>query len=530
MIDQLSGGSLLSRAKHLVARWPWTASILLASGAILLRAALLPLLPHPVPLSHDEASHAFQAEIFADGRLAFPTHPLWRFFQVEHVISHPVWMSKYFGGQALFLAAGVLLGNVHWGVVLSFALFVIAAHWLLRQIAPPQWALIGALAVFVIFNVGHYWLETMWGGFVAAAGGCFTLGALLSRPSSTSRARWFLPLGAVLLCTTRPFEGLVFVILSSSLFLIRTREKLAAQVAPWVAPFGVATLLSTVVVLGYGWLTLGRPLRLPYLEHERQYATASPFWFLSERTQSYDDPVIASFHQHWEGANLQRLVSMPVVRRIPFLMLRYAKSSVFDVFGWSFPPLLLTLLYWKNRRIRRLAILWILMAIPLSLQVWMFPHYTAPVTSALLALGVCVARAVHADARRNPLRLQIATIGLLFIVFVPGLIQDVYAVARHVRAPASSARQRVIDALQATGSRSAIFVRYTRLDWHAAYDDWVRNSPRVDDQPIIWARDRAGENEELIRYYPGRKFWLLNPDENPLQLQPYFGGAPLLIP
>lgn len=105
----------------------------------------------------------------ASGRLTNPPHPLPQFFESMHVLSRPTYASKYQPGQALFLALGqVLFGHPFYGVVISVGLLVAAICWMLQAWVPPGWALAGGLYSLLTFFCGHYWMESYWGGAVAA--------------------------------------------------------------------------------------------------------------------------------------------------------------------------------------------------------------------------------------------------------------------------------------------------------------------------------------------------------------------------
>ena len=507
-----------------LARRRWRAVLSVGLLPLALRALLLPVMPAPVPQIHDEFSYILAADTFAHGRLTNPPHPMADYFESMHTLMRPTYASIYPMAQGMFLAAGWKLFGHPWaGVWISVGLMAGAICWMLQGWLPPEWALFGAVLAAVRLGVFSYWMNSYWGGAVAALGGALVLGAVprLIRASYRTKRVWvgiWLGIGLAILANSRPFEGLMFA--------------LALVAAGYWRALRGPVLWSALLILaavGAGMLyyfqrVTGDPLKMPYVLY-RETRAAAPVFIIGQ--PPHTEPVfryqVLRDFSAWELEMYGRARSKPLTSIVDGLETYWR-----FFYGWLFTiPLLFLYGLWKDRDVRRLALAAALFfCAGLSLQWLHSPHYAAPGTGLfflLLTLGLEGLRGWKVGAKLCGLWI---VRGLL-----PATILILVANSLHSAAGAGSrwlpigeyqepARATMLRQLEASGGRDLAIVRY--LPGHNVHDEWVYNEADIDAAPVVWARDMGDEgNRELLRYFENRTVWLAEPDQHPPRITPY---------
>jgi hypothetical protein len=372
-----------------------------AIGAItiLVRLALLAWLPVPQPKVHDEFSYLLAADTFAHGRLANPPHPLWIFFDTFHVLQHPTYASMYPPAQGMALAIGRLFGQPWIGVLLSVAAMCMAFTWMFQGWMPPDWALLGGVLIWARFGIFSYWMNSYWGGAVAATGAALVLGALprIWDHRHTHDAIIF-GLGAGILAISRPVEGATFFIpLGAALLWWALRMDAAARVAAMkriVLPVAAILVCAVGFVAFYNWRVTGSPVVFPHFIEQQEITTAIFLWQHDEPPISYANPQFNDFYHNFLPGLYQPSWPAAVGQW-------WYKSTDF----WEFflgPALSLPFLAlpWLLREPRnRLLIAQVaLSALGLWIVVYYHAHYAAPLMAAVFVLlmrGMRVLRRVR---------------------------------------------------------------------------------------------------------------------------------------
>jgi len=499
------------------ARHRGLACLTVAFVALGMRAALLPVLPLPTtPFIQDEFSYVLGGETFAMGRLANPPHPMWRFFETQWVNMHPAYVSKYPPGQAAFLALGIrLFGHPWFGVWLSMGLLCAALCWMLQGWMPPKYSLIGGVLAAMQLGVTGYWINGYWGGAVAGIGGALATGALprlARRPTlgAAVAAAAALPI----LANSRPFEGLIFIVLWGIALLwwarrCRTRLFRAAVVVPLAA----GTVLTLGFTAYYNWRTTGDPRLMPYVRSSREYHMSPPLWILpaASRPTVFRDSSLERLWQWDHDIHVK-------VQQNPFRALGTMGHGVFITFvdgaGLALTPFFVGgLLLISSFRVRMAAVLLVTFVCLLMSEQFVQSHYMAPGLGLLvlvLMFGLQLFRTMK--VRRLEIGLPVVAGILLFSVSLclAYTLKEIVD-TRHAPLTPLRFRARVLEQLSAKPGRHLVMVRYAPD--HDFLIEHVYNGPDIDAQRVVWALDRgAAEDRALFAYYPDRMVWLYQPD------------------
>ena len=497
-------------------------------AALAFRAAILPVLPVPLPFIQDEFSYLLAADTFAHGRLTNPTPPMWEHFEAIHVISQPTYASKYPVMQGLILAAGKVIGGHPFvGVWLSVGIMCAAICWMLQAWLPPQWALLGGLLAVMRIAAFSYWSNSYWGGAAAAIGGALVLGAL-PRIMRRQRVRdsIVMALGLGILANSRPFEGLMLALPVGVALLIWIFRKRRGQ----FRPFAFRIVLPIVVVLAvvgagmgyYFWRVTGSPVQMPYQVNQHQYPVAP--YFIWQRSS----PAPTFRHKILEGYYLGAVQRHYLQMRTPLGFLQETALRVLKIWAFYLAPALTIPLFtlpWivRDRRIRWLIIIGAI-SFAGSLAATFFDlHYIAALTCMILAIvltGIRHLRVWRWEGRPVGLFLARATV-LVCVLVVPVQLVTLTMRARSDAPRLGAQRAAIVSELSSQPGRQLAIVRY-RPDHPPLGNEWVNNDADLEHAKVIWARDMGPkENQELTRHYRDRQVWLVEPDETPPKLSPY---------
>jgi len=524
-----------------LARRRWLAVISVGLSVLLLRLAILPLFPVPLPFCSDDFSFLLAGDTFAHGRLTNPTPAMWTHFETIHVTMNPTYQSMYFPGHGLILAASkVVLGNSWIGLLIVSALMCAALCWMLQAWLPAGWALLGGMIAVLRLGVFSYWTNTYHaGGSLAALGGALILGAL-PRLMRTARLRYamLMGIGVAILVLTRPYEGVLLclpvgVVLGNWIWKGKNRPRVAARtrLAAATLVFGIAA----VAWMGYyDFRAFGNPLTPPYTIDRNTYAIAPYYvWQHARPEPKYRYAEMRAFYHEGELKFYNHIHSVKgfvpyTLEKVGFVILFYAGFALL-------PPLLMVRRIFLDRRIRFLVVCVLVLAGGMVIEIYLLPHYVAPFTAAFYAIGLQAMRHMRFwKPEGRPMGLALLRLTVVVCALMAGI--RVVASPLHFgpnEFPPSDWNESWFGPEHFGTERAQIEARLSQLPGgqlaivryspdHNPGDEWVYNRADIDGSKVVWAQDAdAADNLELIRYYQNRKVWLVEPDLTPARVSPY---------
>jgi hypothetical protein len=502
-------------------------------AVVVIRVGLLPWVPVPVPVGHDEFSYLLGADTFAHGRLTNPASPMWVHFESFSVNMRPTYQSMYPPGQGLALALGQKLTGVPWvGVVLSVALMCSAIYWMLLGWLPAPWAWLGGVFAVLRFGIFSYWINSYWGGAVAALGGALVLGALPRlRTGLRTRTAIVFACGLLILAISRPLEGLLFslpTILTVAVIAYRSGRVHWRPTVRSLLP-AVALLVATCGwILYYNWRGTGKPLLMPYVVNFNTYHISKPFlWQKPNPIPTYRHQVMRTFYVFHE---------LPMVLQVKYegagLLTRFKANVYYAFFLWPFMLMIAPALYamWRNG-LRPVLMSVALLAADLFAQIWPpHSHYAAPATGAIILMALVSLRHFrnsHPSFGFWASRAVVILMGAWMLSPIAECLREPFMIPPVsgqdlAWMPADIQRERIKSDLKARGGKHLVIVHHP---WHYIPSiDWVYNEADLDHAPVIWARDMGYlKNKELLEYYPDRQVWYVDRGDMMGQIWPMTG-------
>jgi hypothetical protein len=538
--------SRIERAFTRLARRRGLAVAVVGATAFLLRLAILPLCPIPLPFVPDDFSFLLASDTFASGRLTNPTPAMWVHFESIHVSMTPTYMSMYFPAQGMLLAASkVLFGHPWYGLLCASALMCAAICWMLQAWLPQTWALLGGMLAVLHLGLFSYWINTYHAaGSIVALGGALVLGAL-PRFMRTAQLRdsLLLAVGVVLLATTRPFEGIllclpVAVVLGHWLLFGKNRPSGATLFRTTAVPL-VLIVTGGAWMAYYDYRAFGSPLTLPYTINRNMYAMAPYFVWQSQRPEPvYRHEVMRRFYYDGELHGLEKFHTLSGF--VSETLLKATRGALFFSGLALLVPLIMLRRVLMDRRIRFLVLCVLVLTAGMAIEIFLIPHYIATFTAAFYAIGLQAMRHLRLwSPEGQPVGMTMVRLTVTVCFVMVGL--RLCAGPLHLSLPEWPAskwnfswygpgyfgteRAHIEAGLEHMPGRQLVIVRYSPD--HYPFDEWVYNAADINDSKVIWARGMdSADDLELIHYYKGRNVWLVQPDKQPVEISPYMVHEP----
>jgi hypothetical protein len=538
--------SRVERAFGRLARRQSLAVVVVGATALLLRLAILPVCHIPLPFVPDDFSFLLASDTFASGRLTNPTPAMWVHFESIHISMKPTYMSMYFPGQGLLLAASkVLLGHPWYGLLCASALMCAAICWMLQAWLPPTWALLGGMLAVLHLGLFSYWINTYHAaGTIVALGGALVLGALPRfMRGALLRDCLLLAMGVVLLGITRPLEGIllcvpVAIVLGRWMLIGKNRPSAAVLIRRTAVPLALIVAAGAWMAY-YDYRAFGNPLTLPYTINRNMYAMAPYFVWQSQRPEpAYRHDVMRKFYYEGELRGIDKFHTLSGF--VSESLLKATRGILFFSGIALLLPLIMLRRVLMDRRIRFLVVCVLVLTAGMIIEIFLLPHYMATFTAAFYAIGLQAMRHLRLwSPEGQPVGLTMVRLTVSLCLVMVGI--RLFAGPLHLSLPEWPAsrwnfswygpgyfgteRARMEAGLEQLPGRQLVVVRYSPD--HNPFDEWVYNAADIDGSKVIWARGMDTANDfDLVHYYKDRNVWLVQPDMQPAAISRYTVSGP----
>jgi hypothetical protein len=383
------------------------------------------------------------------------------------------------------------------------------------------------LLAVVRIGLLSYWMNSYWGGSIAALGGALALGTVMRifEPQRTERDRLLLAsafaVALLILATSRPYEGFAFSLPLLAYFgyqtpraRIGTKALLRATVLPVVA-IGVAG----IALMGYyNERTTGNPLLLPHILNERTYSPLPLFlWQRAKPALTFRDPVFEKFFRVTE-----EVYGYQKTKSISGLISLDGSRFLSDWFFYvgpalSFPVLLGIFASLREARMRIVVLTALATAIALALCIYTMPHYAAPTT---VVVYLFAAEGLRYLWQQRHLGEQAFMVAVCVTVVVASLTRQTGSTALNTVFAFRDTHKWVADQLINQQGKQLVVVSYD-LQKHYPGNELVHNGADFNSEKILWARSKGEDKDrELCSAYSDRAFWSVKTDDVDISLTP----------
>lgn len=458
------------------------------------------------PVVHDEFAYLFQAKTFLAGRTSFPSPPEPLFFDAFHILTDPVYASKYPPGHAAALLPGVALG-APW---LTPLLLAGTSLLLLGRLARPWIGAGGALLLVLLFGLSPTALQNGPSYLSQNTSLALGLGFLAILRRSAAPGGGFAPLfaGALLgaLFLTRPWNALI---LGSLLLPILLASSVLRRTL--LSPRG-ALLFAAPLVVALG-------TALAYQKAVTGFSTTTPWQLYAKKCQPEDrlgfyDGAPVEAREVGPGKRMynERILYPNWMRYTPGVALRSLLSVRVPMSAVeALPPvgfaLLFPLLFSRRRRKAFLFPLGFVLLTHLAYLFYWFPWgpYFHDITPVLVFLPLLGAASLRDGSEKGGGAGSWAA-ALLLVALTAGLAAARLPAQIDFRATKASYHARFSALVERrVPEGSILFLRYGRN--HNPDLDLINNGPDLDRARRLYVYDLGEDRNRrlLAEHYPDRR-------------------------